>query len=44
MTKYQFLLKKKKKENLAFSSTISSYPSSTPNGWTSMPTIWSIRG
>ena len=44
MTKYQFLLKKKKAENWAFSSTISSYPSSTPSGWTSTPTIWSIRG
>ena len=42
MTKYQFLLKKKKKENWAFSSTISSFRSSTPNGWTSTPTIWSI--
>ena len=42
MTKYQFLLKKKKAENWAFSSTISSYPSSTPSGWTSTPTIWSI--
>ena len=43
MTKYQFLLKKNRKENWAFSSTISSSRSSTPNGWTSMPTIWSIR-
>jgi len=43
MTKYEFLLKKKKKENWAFSSTISSYPSSISNGWRFMSTIWRIR-
>ena len=36
MTKYQFLLKKKKKENWAFSLKITDFRPIIPNGWSIM--------